>query len=616
MRNRYPEITLLFGTIKARLTALGLAVILTMCIIALVGGFFSWRFDSAYGKVGDINQMVLWIQKARIAEKAYRKYYEEKYRKDVFENLVNLETLLAEKPDRFPGHGAKLPQLAAAYRESFEQVTVLHRDNMDLGRRLERIMGGVTKHTDAVIRRIQNSDFLVRTTTGRRPDDMESGLLSPLQDVNSLALLVQLNHQRFLLTNEARYLDILHEHIDWYGPGLFGALEQGSRYVGNSFYMAAAQLIRQGIDDSLFILRESRILLAAEENAVFRLGGVGDELAWIAGELLQQATRESLDTKSTVMTIIGGIFIFSTLLIFLFVSALTAAITRPLSHMVTAARAIGDGNFDLVIDVKRDDEFGDLAMAFNEMTRHLGDSLKRLKREVGEREAAEENLRELSRKLISSLEMERAAVARELHDELGQVLTALKIDAVWLRENAEPAEEGARKRIRNMCTYIDGTIDDVRNLALRLRPRVLDDLGLVPAIKWLTGDFQRRTGIKVVFDSGSFSVTDETVSSTVYRVVQESLTNVMRHAGASRVDVVLVVDSGILRASIADDGRGFDASGSEESGMLGMTGMRERACLIGGRLEIASRSGEGCTVSLEVPVQLRNGGGDDKSTVG
>lgn len=607
---------ILFGSIKERLIVMALAAILTLCAFVLVGGYFSWRFERAYRKMGDINQVVLWIQKARIAEKAYRKYYEDRYQKEVFGHLARTQTLLADMPDRFAGNERKLRKLARSYRRSFQRLISLHRENTDLGKRLGQRMAHVNKHSRAMIRRIHARDFRARTTQGRPLGDMESGLLSPLQDVNSLALLVQLNHQQFLHTNEARYLDSLHEHIDWYGPGLFGSLEQGARYLDNPFYMAAVEAIRHGIDDSLALLRESRTLLAAEEESVLRLGLLGEDLDGVAGNLLEQATVASVNTKRNVTMIIGAIFLLSTLLIIVFVSALTTAITRPLSHMVAVAHAIRGGNLALAIHVKREDEFGDLATAFNDMTRHLGDSLTRLKREVAERKSAERNLRRLSRQLITGMERERAAVARELHDELGQVLTALKIDAVWLRNHAETADPGAVKRIGNMCGFIDGTIDEVRNLALRLRPKVLDDLGLVAAIKWLAGDFQRRTGIRVAFCSGSHIVSDDTVSSTVYRVVQESLTNVMRHAGATRVDITFARKPGLLGVTITDDGKGFDAEGGGESRMLGMTGMRERAHLIGGRLEIRSRPGKGCTVSLSVPVPEREGGEDDQSIAG
>ncbi len=607
---------MMLGTIKERLVAFAVMIILTMCAVALVGKFYSMRFETAYRKMENSNRMVLWIQKARIAEKAYRKYYEESYGEVVFANLAPLEAMLNETLPRLSGNGAKLPALTRAYRESFAKVIVLHRRNVDLGRRLDRAMTSVKEQAKVMMHRIHYRDFHHRTSRGVRLAQMESGLLSPIQDVNSMALLVQLNHQRFLLTGEAGYLDTLYDHMDWHGPGLFGALEQGTRFTGNAFYRATVRYVRQVFDDSLFILRESSILLSEEENAASRLDILGEELAGIAGEILHQASRESLSAKSTFTKIIGIIILLGTLFIVLFVSTLTAAITRPLSHMVAVARAIRGGKLDLTIETERRDEFGHLATVFNDMTRHLGDSLTRLKREVAEREAAEKSLKRMSRQLITTLEAERAAIARELHDELGQVLTALKIEVVWLRKNIGPGPTEVHRRIRNMCATIDWTFDDVRNLALRLRPRVLDDLGLVAAVRWLTEDFERRTGIRTRFHSRDFRIGDDTVSTNVYRVLQEALTNVMRHSGAGCVNIDLSVSGGNLRAVVSDDGNGFDTGMACGTGALGLTGMRERVHLIDGELNIISGPGKGCTVILEVPAEIWKGEENDQSTAG
>lgn len=216
---------------------------------------------------------------------------------------------------------------------------------------------------------------------------------------------------------------------------------------------------------------------------------------------------------------------------------------------------------------------------------------------------AQDQLRRLSGSILADQEKERAAIARELHDELGQVLTALRMDAVWIQEHLKGGDAAAVERTLTMCRLIDKTIQDVRGLAFRLRPGVLDDLGLVDALELYTSDFEKRTGITCVFDHQNVPVTSDTVATAAYRITQEALTNVARHAGAGHVNVQLRQDNGFLTLAVVDDGNGFDASALGESEGLGLAGMRERAILAGGALEIRSTARQGTRVYFKVPVQ-------------
>ncbi len=159
---------------------------------------------------------------------------------------------------------------------------------------------------------------------------------------------------------------------------------------------------------------------------------------------------------------------------------------------------------------------------------------------------AQNQLRRLSAKIMEGQEKERSAIARELHDELGQVLTALRMDAVWMAARLTSADPDAAKRAKTMCQLIDQNIQDVRNMAIRLRPGVLDDLGLVDALEWLTADFEKRTGISVVFDHGVIPVLSGTIATAAYRIVQEALTNIGRHAQAGHATVTLRLKEGHL----------------------------------------------------------------------
>jgi PAS domain S-box-containing protein len=214
---------------------------------------------------------------------------------------------------------------------------------------------------------------------------------------------------------------------------------------------------------------------------------------------------------------------------------------------------------------------------------------------------AQNQLRRLSASIMANQEKERAAIARELHDELGQVLTALRMDAVWLQDKLKTADNANRARVAAMCQLIDQTINDVRTLAFHLRPGVLDDLGLVDALELYTSDFERRTGITCVFEHTGVPASSDTVATAAYRIAQETLTNVARHAQAGHVHVSLKALDGCLHLTVRDDGRGFDVHHLRESEGLGLAGMHERAALAGGELEIRSEAGQGTLVHLVVP---------------
>ena len=216
---------------------------------------------------------------------------------------------------------------------------------------------------------------------------------------------------------------------------------------------------------------------------------------------------------------------------------------------------------------------------------------------------AQDQLRRLSGRILASQEKERTAIARELHDELGQVLTALRMDTVWLQERLRESDPKIAGRALTMCELIDKTIKDVRSIAIRLRPGVLDDLGLVDALEWLTSDFENRSDITCVFEHNAVPELSEAVSTAAYRICQEAMTNVARHAAASRVSVVLKTEDRLLRLSVRDDGRGFDTSALAESEGVGIAGMRERAMLAGGTLEVISEKGRGCHVLFRVPIK-------------
>jgi len=215
---------------------------------------------------------------------------------------------------------------------------------------------------------------------------------------------------------------------------------------------------------------------------------------------------------------------------------------------------------------------------------------------------AQDQLRRLSASIMAGQEKERAAIARELHDELGQVLTALRMDSVWMSQRFASTDAAAAQRARDMCRLIDKNIEDVRGMAIRLRPGVLDDLGLVAALEWYTTDIERRSEILCTCDHRSMPPISEAVATAAYRIAQEALTNTVRHARATKASVSLTAENGHLLLTVRDDGQGFDPQAVPESEGIGLAGMKERANLVGGRLRVRSARGEGTEIRLKVPL--------------
>lgn len=213
---------------------------------------------------------------------------------------------------------------------------------------------------------------------------------------------------------------------------------------------------------------------------------------------------------------------------------------------------------------------------------------------------ARDQLRLLSASVINSQEIERAAISRELHDELGQVLTALRLDAAWLEKRLAPKDPDYATRANAMCELIDHSIDEVRGIAFKLRPGMLDDLGLVDALDLYSADFERRSGITIVFKHKDVPSVNGTIATAAYRITQEALTNVARHSRANYVEINLKSQQESLQLRISDNGCGFQVNSMVKSGGLGLTGMRERALLVGGDLLVDSEPGNGTIISFQV----------------
>lgn len=222
------------------------------------------------------------------------------------------------------------------------------------------------------------------------------------------------------------------------------------------------------------------------------------------------------------------------------------------------------------------------------------------KKEKTRAEKAEYELRRLSNQLVRVQEDERRTISRELHDEIGQLLTGLRMELGSLSRS--DADGGFRERLESVKRLAEEALRSVRNLALLLRPSMLDDLGLEPALRWQAKEFSRRSGIAVSLDiQGKIDSLPETVRICLYRAIQEALTNCIKHADATRVAVTVRQEEDLLSASVQDNGKGFDAQNLSTAG-LGLVGMEERVRALQGHLTISSEPAKGTLVSLFLPL--------------
>lgn len=216
-------------------------------------------------------------------------------------------------------------------------------------------------------------------------------------------------------------------------------------------------------------------------------------------------------------------------------------------------------------------------------------------------------LRRLSAHLQNIREEESARIAREIHDELGQQITGLKMDLAWLKRKITGKENilVIQEKLNSMSDLLDKAVQTIRKISSELRPSLLDDIGLIAALDWQSTEFQKRFGIPVHFTSDVEELNiDPAIATGLFRTYQESLTNVARHAAASKVTSSLELTEEKIILTIADDGKGFDTSQTQKRRSLGLLGMKERVAMIAGTLEIKSVIGKGTTVTISVPLQL------------
>lgn len=276
---------------------------------------------------------------------------------------------------------------------------------------------------------------------------------------------------------------------------------------------------------------------------------------------------------------------------------LTRILTRPIQQLAWAAHAVGQGDLNQKVTRWTDDEIGELTDSFNTMVENL--------RLAAEANRERDLLRtELVERVITAQEEERKRIAYDLHDQTSQALVSLIVQ-LKLVEAAKNAD-ARRNNLEAFRIQLRATLDEVRKMALELHPKVLDDLGLEQAIHWFAESCSKNHDLQItVIIKGDLSNLPERFTVTIYRVIQESLSNVVKHSQARHAQVEVDHQPGELLLRINDDGKGFIVNAaSEYGGNMGILGMQERVSLLGGHFEIHSQPGKGTTVQAEIPITV------------
>jgi len=275
------------------------------------------------------------------------------------------------------------------------------------------------------------------------------------------------------------------------------------------------------------------------------------------------------------------------------------------------AQRIVMGAQRIVMGLRRNGEEFPIEASISQTTEHghifftviLRDVTARVRAEQDLR-ASKDELRELASAAHTVREQEKSRIARELHDELAQSLTSLKMDVVAAREELSPQQQSLCAKMVAMQENLDAMVAATRRIAADLRPLMLDDLGLVPAAEWLAESFTQRTGIRCAFsvDPPELDL-QEPHATAIFRILQESLTNVARHARATLVEVTLDGSGEDVVLRVRDNGRGFDPAAPRKAASLGLVGLRERTSLLGGEITIEAAPGRGTVIAVHMPLQ-------------
>jgi signal transduction histidine kinase len=290
----------------------------------------------------------------------------------------------------------------------------------------------------------------------------------------------------------------------------------------------------------------------------------------------------------------------------------TKRVVKPTEQLTAAAQRMADGDLDHPIDIRAQDEIGTLAQSLETMRQELVAASREIERTNQELESQVRErttrLGEVLGKVISAQEEERARLARELHDETAQTLGALSISLDRIRDALSLDSLQAMEHVTEAKSISNYLLEETRRLILDLRPMALDDLGLAPAIRWYAETHLEDRGVATTVEisqpSGRLT---KYLEMSLFRIIQEAINNVAKHAGARHVAIRLTFQNSVAHVVVADDGRGFDVERVLSPGTpvesVGLLGMQERVRLLNGLLRIRSQLGEGTELSIEIPIE-------------
>ena len=330
---------------------------------------------------------------------------------------------------------------------------------------------------------------------------------------------------------------------------------------------------------------------------------MGRVLMGFSLSLMESAIRKSRNRGISIAAVEIILTVIVTVLIGL-------GLTRRLGRLAAAAQEVGKGDYSIKIPIDTADEVGKTAAAFNQMVTEVSSRTQQLENAESQSRSLLVENRNLIHTSLNVQEEERRHLARELHDELGQCITAIQADAESINDLSRECDQRIETSARAILDVSSRIYAVVHDMMQRLRPAVLDDLGLVEALKeelsaWLDRNPEIETRLDV---AGNLDDLDERINITIYRIVQECLTNITRHAGAGRVSISLSGDIDSLVLYVSDNGRGLDMSLPSDG--LGLIGMRERAEGLGGEFMLESEQGAGATIRVRIPLN----GGEQRAT--
>ena len=564
-----------------------LLVVIILISMLVTIGIFLFRLDRKYEVREGAGWFVKMIHQVQVAEKAYRKNYEDQYRDVVVYKAGEMLDYLNENGPIISPVKETLSNLISDYQVSFEEIVALHVHQKKIKDRLREKVDDFESRVLRLIYDIQHSMWPLRVSK-----------------IRQMCLRLLVYQKLAIISKEENQLNMIFQYVNTYSPGLFGTLELSRVALRNEAYQKeVTDLIKTG-EECVALIRELIELVHAENMKEEQFDQIAKRLTDTAESIQHQASQDRDQLKAST-TILMLILISTGIVIIVMVTMVTnRSITRPLNQMVSIARNIREGELDRTIDIKGDNEFAELAESINATTSHLTDSLRLLRKEVAEKKAAEIEIQALSRRMLESQENERAMIARELHDELAQMLTLLKIQTTRMFKRERLYGNSQNKDAEEILDSIDILMNEIKELALRLRPKILDSMKLNEALHWMCQEFTKRTGIDCKLSAEEIELNDQAVELTIFRAAQEGLTNVSRHSSANRVEAELSETEGVLMFQIKDNGIGCNIHSLDITKELGIAGIKERAKLIGGDIDIQSAPGRGFSLKLKVTLPV------------